>query len=295
MSVKQLLRGFLHRLLPFAGKLEIEHYGYRVLLDPKDHCGREIYIKYLWRRRWAHEPYEQSVVTQILKCFDGCWFVDVGASYGMYPLLAAEPSLSPHVNRIIAIEGSPQTYAWLNRTVEANQLEQQVKTLNSAISDADDKDLLFFRHPKFSEWSRIAEQAENTSEQSTIVKSKTLDSLLAQDGWQPSVPLFIKVDIEGGEPRALAGLRSSLLKAKEYFVIVEFHVELLDGISGGAIEFADQILALNPPYIYEISEAGKCLTPIPDRNAFQALVERCRSGTELWQIMTNIVFGTKRL
>jgi hypothetical protein len=88
------------------------------LLDPSDHCGREIYMKYLLRRRWMHEVFQQSITLQIFQRYEGAWFIDVGASYGMYSLLAAESALDSHIQRVVSIEGSPITFDWLQRTFE---------------------------------------------------------------------------------------------------------------------------------------------------------------------------------
>ena len=154
---------------------------------------------------------------------------------------------------------------------------------------------MFFRHPQYSEWSRIAENNEEQLSGEQKIPSSTLDSLLLAEGWIPTNKLMIKIDIEGGEPRALRGLTKTLADAHEYFVIVEFHVPLLDRIGGGAKEFARQILAIKPDVIYEVSEASFCLKEIRDEEEFEALIDRCRKGHQIWEIMTNIVFGSNRI
>ena len=69
-SSKQRLRKLLHRLLsslPLGKEFKIRHLGYQVFVDTKDHCGREIFIKYLLFRRWEHERFEQTIVEALIR------------------------------------------------------------------------------------------------------------------------------------------------------------------------------------------------------------------------------------
>lgn len=293
--MKQLILRALHGVLSLRNKLIIDHCGYQVFLDPNDRCGRDIYLRYLKTQRWQHEEFEKNLVQKIISANSKLWFVDIGASYGMYTLLAAANVSSGHIEKVIAVEGSPRTYSWLNESIKVNHLANIVHLHNLAVTDVDGKEFMFFRHPKYSEWSRIAEDSCEQLSGEQKVLSSTLDSLMLIEGWIPSAKLMIKIDIEGGEPRALSGLSKTLANADEYFVIVEFHVPLLDKIGGGAKEFARKILAVKPDVIYEVSEVGSCLREIRGEQEFDVLIDRCRKGHQIWQIMTNIVFGSNRL
>lgn len=297
-TVKQKFRTLLHQtlpLFPLGKELQIKHHGYKVFVDSEDHCGREIFIMYLLLRRWAHEQYEQAIVRNLIQRLGVCWVVDVGASYGMYSLLGAKLKEKSLVSKIIAIEASPKTCIWLNKTIKANNLEETIQVKNAAAAAVDGKDLAFHSHPDHSEWSRVTQGEQENSHQKSLVKSVRLDNLLESAGWEPSIPLFVKMDIEGGEPNAVEGIRQSLNKAENYFLVVEFHVGLLDQVPDGAMKFAKELLGLNAAFIYELSETRECLTPLPDERSFQALVDRCRSHTQLSKIMTNIVIGTQSL
>lgn len=295
-TVKRAFRKILHQtlaLIPLGKEFEIKHLGYRVFVDTEDRCGREIFIKYLLLRRWAHEQYEQRIVEDLIHRLGECWMVDVGASYGMYSLLGAKLKTQKSVSRIFAIEANPKTCSWLSRTVKANQLEDIVQVMNVAAAEKDGKELHFFAHPEYSEWSRLSQGSLPNSHQKTLVESITLDHLLKTAGWDSSIPLFVKMDIEGGEPNAIAGIRQSLQKAENYLLVVEFHVGLLDHVPDGAMKLARDLLALNAAFMYELNETKERLTPLLDERSIQALVDRCRAGSRLSEVMTNIVLGTQ--
>jgi FkbM family methyltransferase len=297
-SAKHRVRKSLHKLLsalPLGRQFSIRHLGYTVFVDTQDHCGREIFIKYLLFRRWEHERFEQAIVEALIRQLGVCWVVDVGASYGMYSLLAARLLEKQLVSKIVAIEASPNTVGWLRKTIEFNRLGGAVQLLELAASVQDGKDLVFITHSDHSEWSRLAQIGENVPTQKTIIKSITLNTVLEDFAWLPSIPLFIKMDIEGGEPNAVAGLRESLCKAENYFLVVEFHVGLLDRTDNGAMIFAKQLWDLGAKFVYELNEGKERLVPIPNEEAFEGLVQRCRAGTLLSEIMTNIVLGTQEI
>ena len=282
-------------MLKIAPRLVIDYRGFQVHLDPNDQSSTEIFSKYKLTGRWVHEEYEQDIISNIIALYRDAIFIDVGASYGMYSLMAAIPANAAHIGKIVGIEGSPGTFQWLEKTVAANRLEDRIALKNMAVSNKENTSVTFFKHPKYSEWNRIAESDEAANSNLPTVASTTLDHILRDCGWQGDKAIIVKIDIEGGESKALEGLVASIKKANEYCVIVEFHSKLLKSIGGGAMNFADQILALEPQVIFEIDEGGKCLNRLRCREDFERLVHRLENGTELWQIMTNVAFGSKSL
>lgn len=293
--MKNLVKSTIYRILGITPSLVIEYRGHQVHLDPSDQSSTEIHSNYRRTGRWVHEEYEQEIISNIIALYNDAIFIDVGASYGMYSLLAGTPGNARHIGKIIGIEGSPGTFAWLEKTVRANRLENRISLRNMAVSNKENTSVTFFSHPKYSEWNRIAETDEAIDSNLPTVASTTLDCILHDSAWRGDKPIIVKIDIEGGESKALEGLAESLKIADQYCVIVEFHSKLLKSIGGGAMNFVDQILAMEPEIMFEIDEGGKCLNRLSNREDFEGLVHRLEHGTELWQIMTNVAFGSKSL
>ena len=289
------IKSVISRLLRIRRGFVIDYRGFRVHLNPKDQSSADIYSNFELTGRWVHEEYEQAIISKIVALHSHAIFIDVGASYGMYSLMAAPAENTRHIDKIIAIEGSPETFKWLEKTVYSNHLKERVILQNLAVSNKDKGSVSFFSHPRYSEWNRIAETEEAADTNLPTVGSTTLNQVLRDLDWQGKEPIIVKVDIEGGESKALEGLAESLKKATDYCVIVEFHIKLLNSIGGGAMNFADQILALEPELIFEIDEGGKRLNRLCNRSDFEGLVHRLENGTELWQIMTNVALGSKSL
>ena len=294
-AMKSLIKTTLSRILGVLPRMIIDYRGFSVHLNPKDQSSAEIYAKYKTTGRWVHEEYEQGVISQIIALHKHAIFIDVGASYGMYSLMAATQENSGHIEKIIAIEGSPSTFEWLDKTIKSNHLTDKIALKNLAVSNKENSAVSFFSHPKYSEWNRIAEADEASDPNLPTVASATLTHILKDSGWQGDQPLIVKIDIEGGESKALEGLAKAIEIADEYCVIVEFHSKLLSSIGGGAMNFVDQILALAPAVVFEIDEGGQCLNRLSNREDFERMVQRLESGTELWQIMTNVAFGSRSL
>ena len=295
LNIRGLLGELAHKVLGIRRSLSIRHLGYRISVDARDRSGRLIYIRYLKTGHWHHEEFEKGVVKSVIKKANRAWFIDVGASYGMYSLLAAHNAEHEHLNKIIAIEGSPKTFGWLKQNIRQNGLGSRISAFNLAISDTNGTQVGFFRHDQFSEWSRIGGSLDGPLTCEAKVTSSTLDALLQDQGWRPPDPLIIKMDIEGGEPSALRGLVKTLREAHSCIALLEFHVRLLDKAGSGAEALAKQVLDLKPDVIYEMNDSGKCLREIDGKAGFDALIKRCRAGQKLPEIMTNIIFGPNSL
>lgn len=199
-----------HVCLSLKKSLKINHYGATVFLDPKDFCGRKIYLGYLLRGHWHHEELEKTVFAKLLNRFTKTFLVDVGASYGMYSIMASSQLFRSQIKHIYAVEGSLNTFRWLVRTIQFNNLTTIITPFNLAITNTNGQELAFFQHPQFSEWSRPAQLPSDQKYSGSTVFTKSLDSLLPLESITDSDFLFIKIDIEGGEPNALEGLNIAL-------------------------------------------------------------------------------------
>ncbi len=150
----------------------------------------------------------------------GDLFLDIGAHYGYFSLLAS--SLVGKKGKVIAFEASPVTFQMLNK----NQARMANMTAyNHAISDSS-QDLIFYEFPNlYSEYNTLdVSQFENEAwfqkspPTEITVKSTILDQFLKKENRYPKV---IKIDVEGAEFRVLNGA-ATYLKQSAPIIAMEY-------------------------------------------------------------------------
>jgi FkbM family methyltransferase len=99
--------------------------GQWFLCDLRDSIAREVCFTGLY------EPQETAVVRAVLK--SGMTFVDVGANWGYFTLLAAH--LVGRAGRVLSLEPDPRLFQTLSSNVAMNRLSQ-VRALQLAAADA---------------------------------------------------------------------------------------------------------------------------------------------------------------
>lgn len=174
-------------------------------------------------------------------------FIDVGAHYGYFSLLAAH--LVGQQGKVIGFEASPTTF----EIVQKNQaLFEHLQVINAAISDSNTP-LSFYEFPNlYSEYNTLDieqfKQEEWFKEQAPKeinIQSIILDEFLSQKQLEAKL---IKIDVEGAEDKVIRGLQAHL---SEYSPIVV--MEYLSIERGGHIhEQAEKMLkklAYQPHYI----------------------------------------------
>ena len=169
---------------------------------------------------------------------------DVGAHAGLYTLLASR--YAGPAGRVFAFEPAAANLANLNRHCVLNRASN-VQIVEAAASDVDG--LLSFAAGPSSAMGRLSDDGALT------VRSVSLDRLVLGDG-QPA-PRVIKMDIEGGELRALGGAREVLRLSRPTIFLAthgaEVHAEcctLLRSLGYGLysldhrpLESTDEVLA----------------------------------------------------
>jgi FkbM family methyltransferase len=183
------------------------------LVTPRG-CEFEMYVTPRYREHYERNQYEQfsaCLLSSILRRTQ--LFLDIGASYGFYTLLAR--SRHPHLE-IIAVEPTPKTCAVLNRNVDRIG-RSKISVHEVAISDASGSRQFnvslasdscgFFQHPNVGTLESI------------VVATTTVDSLLRD--YAPC-PLMIKIDTEGNELAVLKGMTETLDRFPDIKLLVEF-------------------------------------------------------------------------
>lgn len=152
-----------------------------------------------WARSYAAGLYERDATSVFSReVGPGQRIADVGANTGYYALLASR--LVGPVGCVDAFEPDPRNFDCLTRSVAANECRNVV--LSSA-GVADSEGVRTFVRESDGTQSHITSAARG--ENCVTIRTLTLDAYYAEAGWPPVS--FVKMDIEGGERAALAGMR----------------------------------------------------------------------------------------
>jgi FkbM family methyltransferase len=203
-------------------------YGFRIAGDQRSIMPRCIY----WFGVW--EPALSDWIRRALR--PGDVFVDVGANFGYFTLLAAR-AVGP-CGSVVAVEASPSTTRRLERTVARNGVEN-VRVVCAAAA-AERGSIPFYRAP----W--------NDAEDSTVpgggvervgeVEALPLPELLTELELRRA--RLIKIDVEGGELDVLRGLAPAAEALRpDAEIIVEAHA---DKLAAQGASVSDLIALLRP-------------------------------------------------
>lgn len=145
-------------------------------------------------------------------------FIDVGAHYGFFSLLAAS---SNRTMDVIAIEPSPEAFAVLEQnvakltgvkvTMHRAAISDGVGTMSLGVSQQSDSSVFYF-------------QPEAEPVQWIDVATDTLDRLLLN---RETCPLVVKISAKGHELAVLKGMSVTLQRFKDTTLIVEFSAGML--------------------------------------------------------------------
>lgn len=155
----------------------------------------------LFKRCFIWEP----KVSRFVSKQKGNVFVDVGACYGRYVILAAK-----RFNHVIAVEPLPRNMETVRRNVKYAGLSN-VEFVECAVSDK--RDYANLRLVDGDGLHRLIASKQNDT---VMVKTETLQSLL-----QSRIADLVKVDVEGYEWQVLKGAETVVGNIKHW--IVELH------------------------------------------------------------------------
>lgn len=199
----------------FVARIPGSARGLRFECDLRNSLAREVFFT------GCYEPQESMVIRRLVG--PGGTFVDVGAHWGYFTLMIAE-----HVGssgRVVAIEADPRIYAILERSVALNDLPQVRLVHAAAAAESGVLPLIGFdEHDDNWGTSRIAAGPGPVCA-SYDVPARPVDDLLDELGLD-AVDL-IKIDIEGAEALALAGMSAGLHRGRYRRLLLELHPALL--------------------------------------------------------------------
>lgn len=156
------------------------------------------------------EPEETKSIMSLVK--PGNRFLDIGANVGYYTVLVAERVES--AGRVFAIEPNDANFEILDANTRVWQREGRVQVYRNALSDETGLSNLFLSSYN-SGMHRMYSSVVCTEEKVPV-------SIVRGDELQLGSLDFIKIDIEGFEPRALRGLQKTLQCSPHVKILSEF-------------------------------------------------------------------------
>lgn len=140
-------------------------------------------------------------------------FLDCGANFGYWSILCSSPEIG--CCNVVAIEASAATFRELERNRELNSGRFEVRW--NAIHSVDGKTVfLSERDGNHAGASIVGNRATGVA-----VQTVTIDRLLSDGAVSPSVPVIVKLDVEGVEIEAMKG--ASALLQRDALIIYEDH------------------------------------------------------------------------
>lgn len=268
-----ILYDFLVRFLwPYQNIIEIQGSKMYVNILDKDRAMRQTFEGYASKK--IHEEVTTNLFKNIVK--EKNVVVDLGANIGYFTLLAAR--LIGENGKVFAFEPEPKNYNYLVKNIELNNYKQ-VNALQMAVSNKKGKTKLFIcnydtGHHTINKYEGVKAYSGGrpTKEKSIEIETTTLDEFFR--GNENSVNV-IKMDVEGAEVLALAGMDKILKTNKKLKMIIEFFPLLIKSMGSSPEEFIRKLLEDYKFSIYVIPD---------DYNALKGKMIKINKVEELMSI-----------
>lgn len=225
------LTRFLHHPLKYSYAIFFRHVLYKmtkreVIKRARLFYGREMYVALpastdIYLTGGKSHPSETRLAKYLIRTLQaGDVFIDVGAHYGYYALLAA--ILVADTGKVYAFEPAAKSFAILQRNT---QILKNVSIFNQALHD-EIASLQFFEFPNlYSEYNTFtpgqfskAGWFHNNQPRPTMVNATTIDAFTAGNAFTPNI---IKIDVEGAEYNVLQGAKT-LLTNSNAIIVMEY-------------------------------------------------------------------------
>jgi len=218
--VTQLTLEQYEKLAPAA---EVEHAGVKMRFATPS-------VFALWRVQSIHTK-EPWTLEWIAGFAPGDILLDCGANVGMYTIWAAVTRSA----RVYAFEPEAQNFALLNRNIQLNAVSGRVRAYCAGLADVSGLSILHLSDTRAGGSNHSLGEAldyrhqplATAFEQGSIACA--LDDLVGA-GSLP-VPTHIKIDVDGFEPKVIAGARRTLAGAGVRSLLVETNRNLEDHLA----------------------------------------------------------------
>ena len=192
----------------------------------------------------GYEKFSSRLTKNIInKC---SLFIDVGANYGYYSLLASN---SNENLKIIAIEPVEELFVVLKKNFLLNNISEERSQLVSAtvasVSSVDN-----FYKTKESNNSDVLPQPNSQKFEQIQLNSISLDDLLIDEN---NKRIFIKTNTDGNELEVLKGLSKTFQKCNDITLLIEMNPKMLKTANTSCLEIVE-FLHKNDFTLYAIDD-----------------------------------------
>lgn len=167
----------------------------------------QYYYSYL--NTGAYEPALSRKLKEIICENPSFTFVDLGAHFGYFSLLAAKWINKP--GSVFSVEPHPIFFKHHLHNVKINELSKIITSYQIALSDKPGKATMIGKDERI-----FNEEKEGA------VQVSTFDSLCKKENISPDI---VKIDVHGAEGKILAGMPEALQKASHIFI--ETHSDMM--------------------------------------------------------------------
>ncbi len=192
--------------------------GLRLCLDLSDHV---IGLAIL---RDRYERHELQFAMSVLRAGDAA--IDVGAHIGLFALHMAEAVGPP--GSVVAFEPLGRNANLLDMAIRENRFDARLRLERAGVSDTPGYATLHFARETLNTGGAYIGEADPSL---GALASEVVPVVRLDDYRGPRPVRLVKMDVEGGEPRVVAGARR-LLEADHPVLIAEVHPEQLRRVSG---------------------------------------------------------------
>jgi FkbM family methyltransferase len=168
----------------------------------------------------------------VMHCDRAMLLFDLGASYGLFSLAAANFN-----GNAVAVDPSPIAIRMIERQLDLNQARQNIRLVKAAVSDINGS-LKMLSSGVFSE-GYLQFVTGRSHRELTNVGAITIDKLASEFGG----PTHIKIDVEGYEAAALRGGRETLMRFSP-LLFLEPHNEMVAADGRDPNEVLDELQSL---------------------------------------------------
>lgn len=197
-------------------------FGQKIFVDTRDvSIAPHLLLDGMW---------EEWITSAIGPLMRGSLFVDVGANFGWYSLLAAKSN----ARKIVSVEPNDRLFSLLSQTMSVNGIKS--KLLSNIVSDYYKENVPQLLAYDFSNLgggsvstgASSMSTLERGKETHQLVSVRTLDEILSEvyseEPQLNSALLLLKIDVEGFEPRVVLGGKSAIEQHRTV-AFVEYHAD----------------------------------------------------------------------
>ncbi len=207
LTVSRSIFWYCRCLLRMATTLELPRWDVRMFFPAQ----RKGFGKFIYAFREYYEP-ELAYLERILS--PGKVFIDVGANFGVYTLVASK--LVGDTGSVLAFEPTAQSFAILSQNIKLNR-SANVRAFQVALAQTEGKAWLYHaRDPVGNSLGKDPLWRDEGEE----VQTEPLDNLLEKNG--VACVDAIKIDVEGAEELVLRGA-IRCLTTQNPIIIFEFN------------------------------------------------------------------------